>query len=119
MANILLVEDDSLIRELVSLRLLIRGHIVEKAENGKIGYDKIKQSSYDLVLLDLHMPVMSGKELIKILRAENYKGIVVALTADDLTSQDGIVGDHACNGIIHKPIIEGFEEQVEAFLGNL
>ncbi len=116
MATILLVEDDGPIQELVCLRLEIAGYDVITAENGKIGYEKATQSPPDLILMDMHMPVMSGHDAVKALRDNAYGGLIIALTASALTSESNYALNAGCDGVIIKPITEKFEDQISDFL---
>lgn len=65
MANILLVEDDSTLREAFGVILSLENHIVTPAGNGKIAIDLCKEHTYDLILLDVMMPVMDGLGFLK------------------------------------------------------
>ena len=58
--NILVVDDEADIRESLSILLSSAGYRVDSAENGKEGVHSIGAGSYDLVLLDLMMPDISG-----------------------------------------------------------
>lgn len=118
MATVLLVDDNENIRELVKLRLEIAGHDVTIAENGKIGLEKALQNTPDLVLLDMHMPVMSGHEAVQALRDSGYTGLVVALTASAMVSETNKARDSGCNGVIVKPISEDFEDEISTYLEN-
>jgi len=54
------------------------------AENGKIGLEKIKRKSYDMILLDLQMPIMNGFQFAEIIRKEKkMKTIIIAMTANN------------------------------------
>jgi DNA-binding response OmpR family regulator len=68
--KILVVEDDAAIREMYVMKLLSQDAIVEKAENGVLGLQKALSFNPDLILLDLKMPLMSGTEMLKLLRAK-------------------------------------------------
>lgn len=116
MAKILLVEDDVNVSELVTLRLEIAGHEVVTAENGKIGVEKVRQASHDIILMDMHMPVMGGHEAVRILRDSGYAGLIVALTASAMTSAMNEAIRSGCDGVIIKPITEKFEDQVNKFI---
>ncbi|PCJ23359.1 MAG: two-component system response regulator [SAR86 cluster bacterium] len=118
MAKILFIDDDQAIRDLVTLRLQIAGHDVTLAENGKIGVEAALLGSYDLILMDMHMPIMSGHEAVKILRDSSYTGLIVALTASVMISETNEAIAAGCDDIIVKPMTEEFEEQVATLIQN-
>ena len=67
MPKILIIEDESSIRR-VLIKILSEEndtYTVEEAEDGKIGFEKIKNEDYDLVLCDIKMPKMNGEELLE------------------------------------------------------
>ena len=78
--TILIVEDDSNIRELLRLYLTQEGYAVETAQDGGEGLRSFKLLHPDLVLLDLMMPVMDGTQVIREIRAVS-KTPVIMLTA--------------------------------------
>lgn len=78
--TILIVEDDSNIRELLSLYLEQEGYRIELAQDGADGLRAFKRVHPDLVLLDLMMPVMDGTQMIRELRTFS-KTPVIILTA--------------------------------------
>ena len=67
MPKILIIEDEAAIRRVLTKILSEENdtYIVEEAEDGKIGYEKIKNEEYDLVLCDIKMPKMNGEELLE------------------------------------------------------
>ena len=67
--KILLVEDARAVAAIMAARLMSFGHEVSIAENGQIGFDKFCESSPDLVLMDIEMPVMNGFESTSRIRA--------------------------------------------------
>ena len=67
--KILLVEDMRAVAAIMAARLTSFGHEVSTAENGQIGFDKFRESSPDLVLMDIEMPVMNGFEATSRIRA--------------------------------------------------
>ncbi|MES9967277.1 MAG: response regulator [Sedimenticola sp.] len=117
MADILLVEDP-MIRKMISLRLRTRGHQVDEAENGKLGMEAALSNSYDLVLLDMHMPVMDGYDAARNLRAQNYTGIIIAVTASAMSEETSLAIDAGCNHFIPKPIGPDFEQKIEAVMAG-
>jgi PAS domain S-box-containing protein len=82
----ILVAEDNEINYIVAKKLLEKwGVVVDHAENGKVAIDKLNRKDYDIVLMDLNMPVLSGYEASKIIRNsknEKCKNIpILALTA--------------------------------------
>jgi CheY-like chemotaxis protein len=67
---ILIVDDDADFREGLRAALEMKGYLVEEAANGKEALDRILEKAPLLVLLDLQMPVLNGRELLQRLRAE-------------------------------------------------
>ncbi len=83
--RILLAEDSSDNQILVSSLLKLAGATVEIVSNGREAIEKIKLNPYDILLMDLQMPVMDGFEATKELRKDGYLGKIVALTAHTLS----------------------------------
>ncbi len=80
MAKLLLIDDDPQIRRLIKTFAENEGHICTEAENGAIGLQKFKESDFDIVILDVMMPVMDGWDtLSKIREISNIP--VILLTA--------------------------------------
>lgn len=78
MYNILLVEDERETAESVKEAFELEGIMADVAYNGREGLAKFHENDYDLILLDLKMPLMTGEELLKVIRSENpYIGIIV------------------------------------------
>ena len=77
---------------------------VDLAPNGEEGLKKIFDREYDLVFMDIQMPVMGGFEAIKILRQRGYKGKVVALTADAMKGNREKCLEAGFDDFITKPI---------------
>ena len=118
MAKILLVDDDEDIRELVILRLEIAGHEIDFSVNGQSGFDMAMENKYDLVLMDMHMPVMDGHDAIKQLRRFGYSGKIVGLTASAMVNETNKAMDSGCDDVIVKPITEEFENQIDNYINN-
>ncbi|MBE0671326.1 MAG: response regulator [Anaerolineales bacterium] len=64
-AHLLVVDDNKINRMLLSRSLELQGHLVETAENGKEGLEKLRSGIFDLVLLDIEMPEMDGFEVLE------------------------------------------------------
>lgn len=80
MKKILIIEDEKKIRRFLQLELEHEGYSVISAEDGEEGLEKFKKDYYDLVLLDLMMPKLSGEEVCREIRKISEVPIIV-LTA--------------------------------------
>ena len=78
--HILVVDDEKGIREGCRRILTSEGYAVDVAENGKQGLDMVKAKSYDLLLVDLMMPVMSGMEFMDAVRQLDTEIIMIVIT---------------------------------------
>ena len=83
-ARILLVEDNDLNQEVAIELLTDAGFVVELAENGQVALDRVRAASYDIVLMDMQMPVMDGETATREIRKDaRFKDLpVVAMTAN-------------------------------------
>ncbi|MBL4721327.1 MAG: response regulator [Alphaproteobacteria bacterium] len=107
-ANIFVVEDDAINRQVAQELLESFGAHVELAENGSIAVDTLleKTTKVDLILMDIQMPVMDGVEATQLLRAtEKYKNTpIVAMTANVLDSDRETYLREGMNDLVGKPI---------------
>ena len=81
--RILVVDDDPGIVDVVSYALQADGFEVDRAETGEAALEATAENRYDLVVLDLMLPGMSGNEVCRRLREDNNSVPVVMLTAKD------------------------------------
>src|SRR3970282_3041223 len=79
--RILRVEDEAPLRETLAARLKREGYAVDAAQDGEEGLYMGREVPFDLGIIDLGLPKMSGMELIKALREEGKKFPVLILTA--------------------------------------
>lgn len=79
--NILVVDDEQIIRESLSYILKKENYNVDEAENGKAAYEKLLETNYDLVLTDLEMPEMKGIELLEKIRDLSAQTATIVITA--------------------------------------
>jgi len=70
--KVLVVEDDVFVRDIYARELKKGGYEVEIAEDGLEGLEKIKTGGYDIVLLDIMMPKMTGVDMLKNVRNPNF-----------------------------------------------
>src|SRR5690606_16086600 len=93
--HILVVDDNEMNRDMLSRRLQRQGHTVELAEDGRQALGMIEAGDYDLVLLDIMMPVMNGFELLERLRGDDrfrHLPIVMISALDDADSITKAIG---------------------------
>jgi CheY-like chemotaxis protein len=106
-ARLLLAEDNAINRQVVRLFLQPQGAIITEAVNGAEALELLAQQPFDLVLLDVHMPVMDGIEAISRIRASTEawgKLPVVALTADAMNGDRERLIALGMSGYVSKPI---------------
>jgi PAS domain S-box-containing protein len=105
--KVLVVEDIALNQLLMSTLLDDFGFEHDIADNGKIAIDKMKINSYDIVLMDLQMPLMNGFEATDYIRNNlNSKIPIIALTADVTTVDLAKCKSVGMNDYIPKPVDE-------------
>jgi signal transduction histidine kinase len=104
-AKVLLVEDIPLNQLLLKTILDEFGFEQATAENGQVAIDKLKQEEYDIILMDLQMPVLNGFETTDYIRKEMKSSIpIIALTADVTTVDIEKCRAAGMNDYIAKPI---------------
>lgn len=89
--KILVVEDDILLRDAISSVLTGEGYRVEETDHGDEGLFLAEQEIYDLLVLDIMLPGMSGLEMVKQLREKDIQVPVLFLTAKD-SIEDRVAG---------------------------
>lgn len=100
--KILLVEDEEKLARMVELELEYEGYQVTKALDGRTGLEKALSGEYDLMLLDIMLPALSGMEVLRRLRKESQMPVIM-LTARD-TVMDKVSGlDSGADDYITKP----------------
>ena len=102
--KILMVDDDLDLREVLADQLVLTEEFdVFEAETGADGLEKSKQSLYDLVILDVGLPDMDGREVCRLMRKQGVKCPILMLTGH-ITDADTILGlDSGANDYITKP----------------
>ena len=83
MAVIAIIEDDPRIREAVARTLGERGHAVRSSSTGMAGLQEVLDDPPDVVILDLGLPDIDGREVLKMLRAVSKVPVIVATARDD------------------------------------
>jgi CheY-like chemotaxis protein len=105
--SILVVEDNLINQNIVSRLLTKWNALTVTAENGRIALQKVKENHYDLVLMDLHMPEMSGYEAtmkIREMKGDYFKTLpILAVTASAFVEDRKKICASGMNGYIIKP----------------
>ena len=78
--RVLIVDDEKRIRDVCYTMLVNEGFEVERAENGEAGLKKIEEMHFDIILLDLMMPGISGLEVLPQIRELHPDTVVIILT---------------------------------------
>ncbi|MFN3076015.1 MAG: response regulator [Alphaproteobacteria bacterium] len=118
MTTILIIEDAESVRSMLTMRLKRAGYQVESAENGKVGVERALGLRPEVVLMDLHMPVMDGHEAVRLLRTQGYDGLIVAVTASAMIDETSRSTGRDCDAFIAKPIGKDFEERIAGLLAR-
>ncbi len=107
--SILLVEDNDLNQKLMQLTLARFNYTVTIASNGIEGFEKFKSQKFDLILMDIMMPIMDGFESTKLIRAYENKNTIVphipiiAFTANTINIDRQMCMNSGMDDIIDKP----------------
>jgi CheY-like chemotaxis protein len=99
-----LLAEDNRINMLVAKKQLEKWGIqVDEAENGEVAYNKFLNSYYDVVLMDMEMPVMDGLTATGKIRETNKEIPIMALTAASFENMHDFLIEKGLNGFIKKP----------------
>jgi signal transduction histidine kinase/ligand-binding sensor domain-containing protein/DNA-binding response OmpR family regulator len=105
--TILLAEDNELNQKLAQYMLTRAGYLLEMVRNGEEAIDRFISSPelFDLILMDVQMPVMDGKEATRIIREKGFKDIpIIAMTAQSMIGDREKCLEAGMNDYISKPI---------------
>lgn len=118
-AKVLLAEDNK-INQLVAIEMLKEcGCEVSVAENGQEALDMLDREEWDLILMDIHMPVMDGTEAVRVIRGmDKYRDVpVIAVTANVVKKDHDQYIKMGMNGVITKPLsIEQLQATLDQWL---
>ena len=124
--KILLADDTAVNLALATKLLTRRGHDITSVENGLQAFEAFKESSFDVVLMDIHMPVMDGLESTNKIREfeasqpSRPPTPIIAMTANNERSDHEIYLKSGMNGIITKPLdIKTVVTQIREIIASL
>jgi two-component system, sensor histidine kinase len=104
-----IVIEDNLLNQQMTVNILVKeGYRVDMAENGKVGFDLYKKNRYDLVLMDIQMPVMDGIQATRLIRDYEKKNklkksVIIAVTAHTKEGEKQNLIDAGMNLYLSKP----------------
>lgn len=104
-----LVVEDNILNQRVTLKILERlGIQADLAENGQQAVKRASSISYDLIFMDMHMPVLSGEAATRQIRSEvgskSQRSIIIALTANATTKDRELCFEAGMNDFLTKPV---------------
>jgi two-component system, sensor histidine kinase len=105
--RILIVDDEPNNRQVLEQALGALGHVTSSAPNGSAALEQLARTRFDALLLDLHMPQMSGLEALRRLRrgtGPNCETPAVCVTADVLTRRPDAYFDLGFQAFLAKPV---------------
>ena len=99
-----LVAEDNDSNFILMTYILKKYYEFERAKNGKEAVDLVESGAYDLVLMDIKMPVMDGLEATRTIREKHPDLPIVALTANAFDSDRQLALEAGCNDFLSKPV---------------
>jgi DNA-binding response OmpR family regulator len=104
-ARVLLIDDDGGIRRLIGTLLQRGGFSYDEAENGQLAIEKLRNGSWDAVLLDLMLPIVNGFEVIDFIKAEQMGMLhqVIVVTAVSNSTLETLPDQHLLFKVVRKP----------------
>jgi len=117
-SRILIVEDEKKIARFLELELKYEGYDVDIAYDGRVGYEKGINEEFDLIILDLMLPLLSGIEVCRRIRQQSNIPIIMLTAKDDIS--DKVMGlDMGANDYMTKPFaIEELLARIRVHLKN-
>ena len=102
--RLLIVDDDDALREMLNEQLQLHEEFVSfEAESGAKALEMVKADYYDIILLDVGLPDMDGREVCRLMRRNGVRSPIIMLTGAD-TDSDAILGlDSGANDYVTKP----------------
>ncbi|MCF8039911.1 MAG: response regulator [Desulfohalobiaceae bacterium] len=114
-SRILIIDDDASIREILKEYLEQLGFQVKTAADGLEGLDFIQQQNYDLIVLDIRLPYVSGIGLIKVARKINPEVPIISITAYGKHPEK--TAQHEATLVVPKPFqLDGLSRKINNLL---
>jgi len=117
MSKILIADDNAQNLYLARFLLENKGHEIEEVVNGALAVEAAEKDYYDLILMDIQMPVLDGLEATRQIKSKDNAPVIVALTAKAMSGDAEDILAAGCEGYIVKPIeSRNFSSQVESYI---
>ena len=118
MKKILIAEDNDSNFVLMSY-ILKKYYQFERARNGQEAVEMVDKNQYDIVLMDIKMPVMNGLEATKAIKEKHPDLPILALTANAFDSDRQLAMEVGCNDFLSKPVSsEECIETIKRYIGE-
>lgn len=101
--RILIAEDDASVADFIAKTFLAEDHLTEVAENGEEALQMLAEGGYDLLILDLTLPILGGSEVLKSIRSSNHDLPILILTATVLVDERVACLDAGADDYLIKP----------------
>ena len=111
--SVLLAEDSKDIQQLLSVYIRKLGLELDIVENGAQAVERAVNNNYDIVLMDMRMPIMDGMTAVSTLRELGYKQPIIALTANTMKKDQEQCLQAGCDEFLSKPVVR--EDLASAF----
>jgi CheY-like chemotaxis protein len=117
---VLIVEDNTLNQKLMGILLKQMGHMFDIAIDGHEAVVKVREKKYDLILMDIQMPVMDGFEAARIIRSDmKVTTPIIALTARVFKEDEEKCRAVGMNDFLTKPVeMKTLAEKIAKWVGN-
>ena len=118
MKKILIAEDND--SNFVLMSYILKKHYqFERAKNGQEAVELVDKNQYDIVLMDIKMPVMNGLEATKAIKEKHPDLPILALTANAFDSDRQLAMDAGCDDFLSKPVSsEECLETIKRYIGE-
>ena len=118
MKKILIAEDND--SNFVLMSYILKKHYqFERAKNGQEAVEMVDKNQYDIVLMDIKMPVMNGLEATKAIKEKHPDLPILALTANAFDSDRQLAMDAGCDDFLSKPVSsEECLETIKRYIGE-
>lgn len=103
MSNILVADDEEELLELIRFSLDAAGHKVTTAKNGKMALDLVRSQKFDLVILDVMMPIMDGYHAASEISQDPSLPPVILLTSRDYDQDQAAIKGSGASAFLSKP----------------